>query len=92
MACVEATFAWDDVGSWEALGRTREADPSGNVLVGDGSAVESSGNVVFAEGGRVVLFGVHDLVVVRSAGVTLVLPRGRAADLKSLLRQLGEGT
>ena len=92
VACVEATFVWDDVGSWEALGRTRRADPSGNVLVGDGSAVESSGNVVFAEDGKVVLFGVHDLVVVRSGEVTLVLPRDRAADLKSLLRTLGEAT
>ncbi|MHB1192453.1 MAG: mannose-1-phosphate guanylyltransferase [Longimicrobiales bacterium] len=92
VACVEATFTWDDVGSWEALGRTREADASGNVMVGDASALESSGNVVFAEDGRVVLFGVHDLVVVRSGKVTLVLPRDRAADLKSLLRQLGEAT
>jgi len=90
VACVEATFTWDDVGSWEALGRTRRPDAAGNVLVGDGSAVESSGNVVFAEDGKVVLFGVRDLVVVRSANVTLVLPRDRAADLKSLLRQLGE--
>jgi mannose-1-phosphate guanylyltransferase len=92
VACVGATFTWDDVGSWEALGRAREADASGNVLVGDGSAVESTGNVVFAEDGKVVLFGVHDLVVVRSGAITLVLPRGRAADLKSLLHQLGEAT
>lgn len=90
VACVEATFTWDDVGSWEALARTRPPDASGNVLVGDGSAVESTGNVVFAEEGRVVLFGVRDLVVVRSGDTTLVLPRDRAADLKSLLRQLGE--
>ncbi|NJD19552.1 MAG: mannose-1-phosphate guanylyltransferase [Gemmatimonadetes bacterium] len=92
VACVRATFAWDDVGSWEALARTREADASGNVLVGEAGAVQSRGNVVFAEDGRVVLFGVDDLVVVRSSGVTLVLPRSRAADLKSLLRELGEAT
>lgn len=92
VACVLATFAWDDVGSWEALARTREADAAGNVLVGDGRAVESEGNVVFADQGRVVLFGVRDLVVVRSGEVTLVLPRHRAADLKSLLRHLGEAT
>lgn len=92
VACVGATFAWDDVGSWEALGRTRDADEHGNVVVGDGRAVASSGNVVFSEGGRVVLFGVSDLVVVRTGEVTLVLPRDRAADLKALLRELGEAT
>ncbi len=92
VACVGATFSWDDVGGWEALGRTRDADASGNVLLGDGQAVDATGNVVFAEDGRVVLFGVHDLVVVRSGAITLVLPRDRAAELKSLLRRLGEPT
>lgn len=92
VACVEASFEWDDVGSWEALARTRSADAAGNVVVGDGSVVEGNGNVVFAEGGRVVVFGMHDTVVVQSGGRTLVLPRARAADLKSLLRALGEAT
>jgi mannose-1-phosphate guanylyltransferase len=90
VACVRATFAWDDVGSWEALARTRDADAEGNVILGDGSAVEGGGNVIFADGGRVVVFGVDNLVVVRSGDTTLVLPRGRAADLKKLLKRLEE--
>lgn len=90
VACVRGTFAWDDVGSWEALARTRDTDPSGNVLIGEARAVDASGNIVFTEAGEVVLFGVHDLVVVRARGTTLVLPRARAADLKALLAELGE--
>lgn len=90
VACVRATFTWDDVGSWEALARTRDADAEGNVIVGDGRSVDGSGNVIFADGGRVVLFGVDDLVVVRAGETTLVLPRSRAADLKTLLKTLGE--
>jgi mannose-1-phosphate guanylyltransferase len=86
---VGATFAWDDVGSWEALSRTRESDAYGNVIAGTGNAVDSRGNVVFAESGSVVLFGVDDLVVVRTGDVTLVLPRARAAELKTLLGALG---
>ena len=92
VACVRATFEWDDVGSWEALARTRDGDPQGNVLVGDGAVVAGKDNIVFADGGRVVLFGVDDLVVVRSGDTTLVLPRSRAADLKALLKELGEAT
>lgn len=90
VATVRATFAWDDVGSWEALARTRPADASGNVAVGAARSVDARGNVVFAEGGEVVLFGVEDLVVVRTAERTLVLPRERAADLKNLLGELGQ--
>jgi mannose-1-phosphate guanylyltransferase len=90
VATVGATFEWDDVGSWEALSRTRTADAAGNVLVGSGRAVDARGNVVFAEEGSVVLFGTEDLVVVRTGELTLVLPRARAADLKTLLTELGE--
>jgi len=89
VATVGATFAWDDVGSWEALARTRTPDALGNVMVGGGRAVDAHGNVVFAESGSVVLFGTEDLVVVRTADLTLVLPRERAADLKTLLVELG---
>ena len=41
-----------------------------------------------AEEGEVVLYGVSDLVVVRTPERTLVLPRERAADLKTLLSEL----
>ena len=88
VATVRATFTWDDVGSWEALSRTRAPDAHGNVAVGKSRAVDARDNVVFAEEGEVVLFGVDDLVVVRTRDTTLVLPRGRAADLKTLLAEL----
>jgi mannose-1-phosphate guanylyltransferase len=91
VATVAATFDWDDVGSWEALGRTQVPDASGNVLLGAASAVDARGNIVFSEGGRVVLFGAEDLVVVRTADTTLVMPRARASDLKRLLTELEAG-
>ncbi len=88
VASVRATFRWDDVGSWEALARSRGTDASGNVTVGDVHPVESKGNVVYSRGGPVVLFGVEDLLVVRTRGVTFVTPRSRGGDLKALLQRL----
>lgn len=85
---VRATFAWDDVGSWEALRRTQVADEAGNVVVGAGHVVDGSGNVVFGEGGQVVLYDVKDLVVVRTEGVTLVTRRSASPHLKKLLEKL----
>lgn len=85
---VRATFEWDDVGSWEALLRTREADAAGNVSTGHVQVVDGAGNVSFAEGGRIVLWDVDDLVVVRTDETTLVMPRDRAPDLKELLGRL----
>jgi len=88
---VLATFAWDDVGSWNALARTREADGHGNVLVGSAEAVDSARNVVWAEHGKVILFDVDDLVVVRSGDTTMVTRRSSASDLKKLLGRLRTG-
>ena len=86
-----ATFNWDDVGSWSALARTRQADESGNVLVGSATAVDAERNVVWAEDGTVVLFDVDDLVVVRTADVTMVTRRSAAPDLKRLVGRLRVG-
>jgi mannose-1-phosphate guanylyltransferase len=80
-----APFAWDDVGTWAALDRTRDHDPAGNVLVGEANVLDGSGNVVWAEGGRVHLFGMHDTVVVRVGSETLVMPKDHASHLKRLL-------
>lgn len=85
---VRATFDWDDVGAWDAVARNRERDPAGNVAVGDAWLVDSEGCIAWAEDGSIVVFGGRDLVVVRAHGVTLVAPRERTADLKSLLERL----
>ena len=87
-AVLRATFTWDDVGNWEALTRLHLSDSQGNVIVGAGQTVASSDNVVFTDQGSVVLFGIKNLVVIRTRDRTLVLPRERAADLKELLKEL----
>lgn len=86
-----ASFSWDDVGSWSALARTREGDRDGNVLVGAARAIDAAGNVVWAEDGRVVLYDVEDLIVVRSGDVTMVTRRSSAPALKTLISQLRTG-
>jgi mannose-1-phosphate guanylyltransferase len=88
---VIARFTWDDVGSWEALARTRPADASGNVVIGDGRMADGARNVVYADdGSRVVVLGAEDLIVVQSGGTTMVLPRARAGEMKELLSSLPE--
>jgi mannose-1-phosphate guanylyltransferase len=86
-----ASFAWDDVGSWNAIARTRPMDSHGNVLVGSAAAIDATNNVVWAEEGEVVLFDVNDLVVVRSGDVTMVTRRSSAPDLKKLVTRLRSG-
>ena len=81
-------FGWDDVGTWAALRRVRALDSAGNAVNGLVHALQSSRNVVHAEGGAVVLYGVSDLVVVARDGLTLVTTIEKAADLKTLIDAL----
>ena len=88
VAVMPATFHWDDVGAWNAVGRTRQQDANGNVTVGKVALVETSNSIVWSEDGEVVVFGVDDLVIVRTAGVTFVARRDRTPDMKQLLEQI----
>ena len=85
---VPGEFVWDDVGTWASLRRARALDDAGNGAVGRAYFADSSGNIVHAEGARVVLYGVDSLVVVALDGFTFVTTLDRAGDLQGLLREL----
>jgi mannose-1-phosphate guanylyltransferase len=85
---VTGDFQWDDVGTWAALHRVRRTDAQKNASSGAVHAIESTNNVVHAEGQTVVLYGVHDLVVVGIDGLTLVTTREASSDLKKLVESL----
>lgn len=81
-------FEWDDVGTWGSLRRVRVRDTAGNAMTGHGHAIQASGNVVHAEGTRVVLYGVDDLVVVAKDGLVVVTTVDKSSDLKTLIDAL----
>ena len=87
---VRASFAWDDVGAWDAVFRSRPLSGGGNALVGDAHAVEVRDSVLYAEEGAVVAFGVEGLIIVRTPDITFVTHRDRAPELKALLAELPE--
>ena len=79
---------WDDVGTWACLRRSRELDDDGNGAMGPAHFVDATSNIVHAEHGQVVLYGVNKLLVVSLRGITFVTTLARARDLKPLLDQL----
>ena len=88
VAVVSGSFAWDDIGTWQALTRVRPKDPSGNLVVGNAFLHESEDCIVWSERDIVVLSGVQDLIVVQANGRILVMPSERAASMKQLLDAL----
>ena len=88
VAVMPGDFAWDDVGTWQALARVRPKDAAGNVVVGQAVLHDSQDCVVWSERDPVVLFGVQEMVVVQANGRILVMPADRAASMKQLLDAL----
>jgi mannose-1-phosphate guanylyltransferase len=84
-----AGFEWDDVGSWAALDSSAQAaDAGGNLVRGAALLEDCHGVIAFGEGGLIAALGVSDLVIVRTGDVTLVCPRGRAQEVRTLVARL----
>jgi mannose-1-phosphate guanylyltransferase len=88
VAVVSGAFAWDDIGTWQALTRVRPKDTSGNLTVGNAFLHDSEDCIVWSDRDTVVLSGVQDLIVVQANGRILVMPSERAASMKQLLDAL----
>ena len=83
-----AGFAWDDLGSWDAIGTPKSRDPLGNVIRGTALLHNCKNVTAFAEGGLVAGVGIEDLVIVRTRDVTLVCRSGRAQEVRAIVEQL----
>jgi len=89
-AVISLDAGWNDVGSWESLWEMSEHDESGNVIIGDVVALDSSQNYLRSEGPLVAAIGVEGLVVVVTADAVLIVPRNRVQDVKDLVEMMGE--
>ncbi len=94
IATIPVSFGWSDLGDWHAIWEVSPKDPQGNAVHGARLiAQEAEENLVFsATGKRVALSGIRGLAVVDSPGALLVIPRGRAQEVRSLARSAAEGT
>jgi mannose-1-phosphate guanylyltransferase len=86
---VEASFDWDDIGSWRAMANYFKNDEHGNAANCAITAVDSTNNIVFDQNGTTIaLLGVHNLIVVRTGDAVLVCHRHQAEKIKNLIGKL----
>ena len=88
---VEASFDWDDVGSWQAVARYFKKDEHGNIANRAFTALDSSENIIFNDADAettVALVGVHNLIVVRTGDAILICDRHDAEKIKKLVGKL----
>jgi len=81
---LEVGFGWSDVGSYDALLAASDKDEAGNHAAGDVTLSDVTGSYVKATSRRVVVAGLHDVVVVETPEAVLVLPLDRAQEVRDL--------
>jgi len=88
VAVVPVSMGWSDLGSWDALHELSACDGNGNACKGDVVAIETENCLVQADGVRIALVGVTDLIVVANGKDVLILPRGRSQEVKKLIEAM----
>jgi mannose-1-phosphate guanylyltransferase len=90
---IEAPFDWDDVGSWQALGRQSEqsADSDGNRAQGLFCGVDSRDCIVRTTSDHLVAtIGMSDCVIVHTPDATLVARKDDEESIRRLVQTLRE--
>ena len=92
-ANIEATFDWDDVGSWISVAKYLQPYGEENRANGEITELDSKNNIVFnaRPQSRVALLGVEDLIVVQTEDALLVANRHQADAIKNLSPLLPKG-
>jgi mannose-1-phosphate guanylyltransferase len=86
---VEATFQWDDVGSWMSLERILPGDGAKNHHQGKEVYYhKAKGNISSVQKDLVAFLGVDDLIVVEEPDVLFVSSREGIGDIKSMLASM----
>jgi mannose-1-phosphate guanylyltransferase len=88
---IEAPFAWDDVGSWQAIARLQESDDEGNTISGRHLSLRTAGTIVRSTGDHlVVTLGVSDLIVVHTPDATLVANKHDEESIRRLVEMIAQ--
>ena len=88
-AVTPCDVGWADVGSWSELWRLGGKDGQDNLVRGDAVALDTHGSLIWSDDGMEVgVVGLTDIVVVATAGAVVVLPKGRAQDVRTVVERL----
>jgi mannose-1-phosphate guanylyltransferase len=91
----DGAFEWDDLGSWNALGRHLKADAEGNCAVADFIHVDAARNIIFDARTKdrrtpIAVVGLRDSILVQTDDATLLAHKSQAQKVKELVKKLAD--
>jgi len=89
VAVLEASFDWNDLGSWDALESVITKNHENTISAADACYFENAkGNIIFAPDKFVSLINVNDLIVVCNEKSLLVIPKADSQNVKNVVEHL----
>ena len=87
---VNASFDWDDVGSWDAMAKHFPEDENGNAAEGKAIFVDSKNNFVFGRERLIAAVGIDNLIIVDTPDALLVSAKGNSQSIKKVVDALNK--
>lgn len=88
----DGSFAWDDLGSWNALSRHLKSDPEGNCAVGDFIHVDAARNIIFDARTKnrtpIAVVGLRDSILVQTDDAVMLAHKSQSQKVKELVKKL----
>jgi mannose-1-phosphate guanylyltransferase len=95
VVAADGSFEWDDLGSWNALGRHLQPDAQGNCAVGDFVHVSAEGNIIYDARTKnrtpIAVVGMRDTILVQTDDAVLLVHKSQTQKVKDLVKKLAEG-
>ncbi len=82
VAVAPVSMGWSDVGSWDALHALGTTDEAGNVASGSVRIDQSNNNLIHADGVRISVHGIDDLLIVANGKEVMIMPRGTSQNVR----------
>ncbi len=93
VSVAKADFSWDDIGSWDSLHRTHEADKDNNICLGRVSTIDTKDSIILNESGDtklISILGLDNIVVVDTGDALMICPKDRVQDVKKQVEKIRE--
>lgn len=89
-AVIAASFAWSDLGSWDAVWKLGRKDDKGNVVIGQATVVNTENSLVLSRASHIAVQGLKDVAVIASEDAIYVGRMDDAQQVGKLVKHLAE--
>jgi len=90
VAVIPVDIGWSDIGSWDSLSELLPANEDGNTIAGPHVGIDTRDTLVFGGKRLIATIGLEGMVIVDTEDALLVCPRGRAQEVRAIVRRLKE--